>query len=703
MKIVQSFDDIADKEKKLLYMFNVRPVLNLRALFSDATEVYRNPSEPGIDENVTIRLRTAKYNVDEAFIVINDNSLKMTRAYSDEIFDYYEASIHTGTDKICYYFEVRAGKSRCYYNQIGVAKELNAYFNFQIIPGFMTPDWAKGAVMYQIFLDRFCNGDSSNDVRDGEYSYLDKQVNAVKDWSKDPEKDGIREFYGGDLQGVMNKLDYLQKLGIEAIYFNPLFVSPSNHKYDIQDYDYIDPHFGIIVEEKGELLEEGDLDNTHASLYINRVTNKKNLEASNEIFAKLTEEIHRRGMKVIIDGVFNHCGSFNKWLDKEHIYSNGSDRYQAGASIDEKSPYHTFFKFYSDHWPENIAYDGWWGNNTLPKLNYESSPKLEEYILEIGRKWVSPPFSVDGWRLDVAADLGYSKEYNHNFWRKFRKVIKEANPDALILAENYGDSHDWLQGDQWDTVMNYDAFMEPVTWFLTGMQKHSDEFDENMLGNAENFFNAMNDNMARLGGQSVAIAMNELSNHDHSRFLTRTNKTIGRIETKGSKAAGENINKAVFKEAVVVQMTWPGAPTVYYGDEAGVCGWTDPDDRRTYPWGNEDKELIAFHMAVIKLHKENHALRYGSYKQLLSEKNLISYGRFDAVDVIIIVVNNGNDERKARIPAWELGLTHKDDVEQIFLSYDGGYSTEKLGYSIPNGYLEIGLRKTSAVILKKIN
>jgi alpha-glucosidase len=149
-------------------------------------------------------------------------------------------------------------------------------------------------------------------------------------------------------------------------------------------------------------------------------------------------------------------------------------------------------------------------------------------------------------------------------------------------------------------------------------------------------------------------------------------------------------------------MTWPGAPTVYYGDEAGVCGWTDPDNRRTYPWGNEDEELIAFHRAVIKLHKEYPALRYGSYKYLYSEFNLISYGRFDANDVIIVVVNNSEDERKASIPAWQLGLTHNDDVEQIFLSYDGGFSTEKLGYSIPNGFLEIGLRKTSAVILKKI-
>lgn len=703
MKIEKSFDELTDIEKKLLYLCNLRPVLNLRALFSDATMTYRNPTEPSIGDDIKIKIRTAKYNIDEAFLVVNNEPLKMTHMYSDEIFDYYEKGLFVNGEKLHYHFEIKAGKEKCFYNQIGATKELNTYYDFQITPGFKTPEWAKGVVMYQIFVDRFCNGDTSNDVKDGEYSYLGEQVDFVEDWNKTPNEVGVREFYGGDLAGVMQKLDYFQDLGIEAIYFNPLFVSPSNHKYDIQDYDYIDPHFGLIVEDKGKALELGSQNNSNATLYINRVTNKKNLEASNELFAKLAEEIHRRGMKIIMDGVFNHCGSFNKWLDRENIYAHGVDKYESGAYMDENSPYNSFFKFYGNEWPENDSYDGWWGNETLPKLNYECSPKLEDYILNIAKKWISPPYNIDGWRLDVAADLGYSKEYNHFFWRKFREAVKKINPEVLILAENYGDAHDWLQGDEWDTVMNYDAFMEPVTWFLTGMQKHSDEFRQDMLGNAQAFFVAMNHTMSRLVGQSFSIAMNELSNHDHSRFLTRTNRIVGRLTTKDAEAANTNINKAVFKEAVVMQMTWPGAPTIYYGDEAGVCGWTDPDNRRTYPWGNEDLELIEFHKDVIKMHKENPALRHGSYKPLLEEYNLISYGRFVDNNVIIVVVNNNDDEKHARIPVWELGLTHDDDVEQIFVSYDGGYSTERLGYSLPNGYLDIGLRQTSAVVLRKIN
>ena len=208
--------------------------------------------------------------------------------------------------------------------------------------------------------------------------------------------------------------------------------------------------------------------------------------------------------------------------------------------------------------------------------------------------------------------------------------------------------------------------------------------------------------MARMGGQSVAISMNELSNHDHSRFLTRTNRTVGRTNTLGPEAANNNVNKAVFKEAVVMQMTWPGAPTVYYGDEAGVCGFTDPDNRRTYPWGHEDTELIDFHRTAIKMHKENDVLRKGSYKSLYSAYNVVAYGRFTSDDAAIIIVNNNDDEVRARIPAWEVGLGFDDDVEQLLVTFEGGYSTDRLGYHLQNGWLDIGLRKTSAVVLHKM-
>ncbi len=556
--------------------------------------------------------------------------------------------------------------------------------------------------MYQIYTDRFCNGDTSNDVEDREYIYINEGVRRVRDWNRLPEPMDVRDFYGGDLKGIWDKLDYLQDLGVEVLYLNPIFVSPSNHKYDSQDYDYIDPHYGVIVEDGGECLPEGDNDNSHASKYIHRVVNKKNLEASNRFFAEFVEEVHRRGMKIILDGVFNHCGSFNKWLDRERLYEH-TEGYEKGAYVSGDSPYRSFFKFNYEHgWPYNEYYDGWWGHDTLPKLYYEQSPELEEYILNIARKWLKPPYSVDGWRLDVAADLGFSSEYNHEFWRKFRKVVKEANPDALILAEHYGNANSWLRGDQWDTLMNYDAFMEPVSWFLTGMEKHSDEYREDMYGNAQAFKNAMIHHMANFCAPSLQTAMNELSNHDHSRFLTRTNRRAGRVGELGSDAASIGVNKGIFREAVVIQMTWVGAPTLYYGDEAGVCGFTDPDNRRTYPWGEEDQSLISFYKEAICIHKENPVLTHGSVRFLTLDYQFLSYGRFDDENQMVVVVNNGREEKEINIPVWKAEVPREASMERLMLTLENGFSLGDAAYEVKKGILYLKVPPVCSMILRRI-
>lgn len=695
-----NFNQMSRSEKISMYINNMIPAFEKRALFSDGTKLFRNPAEPMPGDDVSIRFRTAKENVDTVCLIWNGNRIIMNKKESDKRFDYYETVVKVGEDKVDYYFEITTGRFVCYYNKKGVSNEVQDWYNFNIMPGFTTPSWAKGAVMYQIYVDRFCNGDRNNDVVDREYSYIGDTVAEVNDWGKYPAAMGVREFYGGDLAGVMKKLDYLKELGVDVIYFNPLFVSPSNHKYDIQDYDYIDPHFGTIVKDGGEPLAEGDFDNKHASKYIQRVTNIENLEASNKLFAEFVEKAHSMGIKVILDGVFNHCGSFNKWLDKERIYE-GQEGYENGAYISKDSPYNSFFKFYDEEkWPYNNTYDGWWGHDTLPKLNYEDSPKLVDYILRIAKKWVSAPYNVDGWRLDVAADLGHSGEYNHEFWQKFRKSVKEANPDAIILAEHYGDPSSWLQGKEWDTVMNYDAFMEPLTWFLTGLEKHSDEFRGDLLGNHEAFFGAMNHHMTKFNTQSLQVSMNELSNHDHSRFLTRTNRRVGRTATAGPQAADANVNKGVLKEAVVVQMTWPGAPTIYYGDEAGVCGWTDPDSRRTYPWGHEDQDLIQVHKELIKIHKAYDAIKTGSIIFLGGGPMYLSYGRFDEKDKIIVAINNHFDSITMDINVWELGIDDSDTLVRLIETTENGYDVSAKFYNSVNGVLHITLPAISGVIIK---
>lgn len=678
--------------------------MNKNALFCDGTSDYVIPAEPGIHEKVRLRFRTARDDAQEVCLISGGEALQMQKISSGEVFDYYETEVQLTDTMFVYYFRIKSESEELCYHRCGVSEHPVEYYNFRIMPGFSTPAWAKGAVMYQIFVDRFCNGDPSNDVEDGEYVYIGEPVCKVKDWNEFPAAMDIRRFHGGDLQGVLDKLDYLEELGVEVIYFNPLFVSPSNHKYDIQDYDYIDPHYGVIIEDGGEVLPEGEKDNTRATKYQKRTGDIRNLKASNRLFAKLVEEMHTRGMRVILDGVFNHCGSFNKWMDRERIYEPQPE-YEKGAYVSAQSPYRDFFHFFDEReeaWPYNKNYDGWWGHDTLPKLNYEDSPTLEEYILNIGKKWVSPPYNADGWRLDVAADLGYSNEYNHIFWENFRKAVKSANPQALILAEHYGDPGEWLQGDEWDSVMNYDAFMEPLTWFLTGMEKHSDERRTDLWGNADNFVNTMNHFMASMLTPSLQVAMNELSNHDHSRFLTRTNHIVGRVAQLGSKAAEEGINLAVMREAVAVQMTWVGAPTVYYGDEAGVCGFTDPDSRRTYPWRQENRELVEFHKEMIRIHKREKPLRTGSLKMLSWSSNVLAYARFQEGEQIIVVLNNSKELKEVTIPVWQAEVPMKGKMERLMYSWEKSYTTERDIYLVEDGETVVNMGKHSVLIMKPV-
>ncbi len=672
------------------------------AIHSDGTQAYRNPTEPAAHEPVNIRIRVAHGNLMEIHLICPgeiEYRYAMELAEVSGFFDYYQVTIMMPQETFSYYFQLTEGEYTIYYDAGGVTREPRMEYLFRICPGFAAPQWSKGAVMYQIMVDRFYNGDASNNVENGEYHYINTNTTRIDDWNRLPENFDVAEFYGGDLEGVRQKLYYLKSLGVEVIYFNPLFVSPSSHKYDTQDYDYIDPHIGVIKKDGGENLSQGDWDNTHATRYIQRVTEKENLQASNELFIQLVEEAHQKGIRVILDGVFNHCGSFNKWMDRERIYEN-QEGYAPGAYVSQDSPYRNYFQFHDENqWPYNRSYDGWWENDTLPKLNYEASLELQEYILSIGAKWVSPPYNADGWRLDVAADLGHSPEFNHDFWQRFRNRVKEANPQAIILAEHYGDASAWLQGNEWDTVMNYDAFMEPVSYFLTGMEKHSEHYDEEALGDGERFVQTMTHYMTRFMTPSLQCAMNQLSNHDHSRFLTRTNHKVGRAATLGAETAEQDVSIPVMKLAVMMQMTWPGAPTLYYGDEAGVCGYTDPDNRRTYPWNNANYNLIDYHRDMIMLHKGSMALRQGSFRFLGWGKNYVSYGRFTQQEQYVIAINCGAEEIVVDIPVWQAQVPMESSMQQIMLTNERGYSIMPLERQVSQGMLHIALQGYTGMVL----
>ena len=340
--------------------------LNATALFSDQTPEFlkvqtikplrRSGRKTYV---IRIRLRTAAGDADNCVLLTDLGEIPMHVEKENAHFIYFSAEVESDGTPVRYAFRVRlaATGEEFLYKRTGIewgdaenggskadksegeagkeagassAAKLSTEGWWYYAPEFKIPEWANGAVMYQIFTDRFCNGDPDNDVLTGEYAYNGGQVLQIEDWYCPPAADDTREHYGGDLQGIMDKLDYLEELGVEVIYLNPIFVSPSNHKYDTQDYDHIDPHFGKIVHDRGKVLPRGSLDNRGAEKYKARVTDPANLEASDRLFANLVREAHMRGIRVILDGVFNHCGSFHRWLDREKIYLN-TGNYPPGA------------------------------------------------------------------------------------------------------------------------------------------------------------------------------------------------------------------------------------------------------------------------------------------------------------------------------------------------------------------------------------
>lgn len=502
----------------------------------------------------------------------------------------------------------------------------------------MIPNWAKGAVYYQIFPDRFCNGDSSNNVKTGEYAYQPGgEAEFCADWNALPKTTDVHRFYGGDIEGVWDKLPYLKSLGIEVLLFNPIFKSPSNHKYDTTDYDEIDFH--LTSKRARNQKEDRDL-------------------SPNEYFAYFVEAVHEAGMKIVLDGVFNHCGSENAW-----------------ALDPDKADYFSY--------DESGERETWWGVETLPKLNYDGSEKLREEVLRIAAKWVSAPYNCDGWRLDVAADLGHSAETNHSFWKAFNDAVKKANPEAIVFAEHYGDASSWMHEGSWDTVMNYDGFMEPLSWFFTGVDKHCDNENLDLIGDAPVFTNALLRAKEWFPEDSYLCAINQIDNHDHARYTTRTSGKVGRLATLGSEAADEGVNFEIVKQTVIFQMTWPGAPTLYYGDETGMTGWTDPDSRRTFPWGRENQELIDYYKYAIRLHKSSKVFRTGAVKIVYAEDGAFAFARYNDEETFVTIINRNDFDKEVVIRLEENGIAGGETI-RVFESRSDG----ELDYNV--GHMKLG-------------
>ena len=427
-----------------------------------------------------------------------------------------------------------------------------------------TPDWVKDAVFYQIFPDRFARSEG-----------LSKPSN-LEEWDSPPTVHG---FKGGDLLGVIEHLDYLQELGVTAIYFNPVFQSAANHRYHTYDYYHVDPILG-----------------------------------GNAALRKLLDAAHARGMRVVLDGVFNHAS--RGFFQFYHTLENGAaspyldwftfeeERLEAGRGLNAYPPSPQDVEQDTEQVQkpsgslEAYGYRAWWDLPALPKFNTETEA-VRQLIFDVARHWIE--FGIDGWRLDVPEEID-----DDEFWRQFRQVVKGANPEAYLVGEIWFDASRWLQGDQFDGVMNY-IFDRACLGFFGGekldVTRHPGGYDLERLS-ATQFADALDDLLALYDWEVTQTQLNLLDSHDMPRFLT----LVGR-------------DKEALKLATLFQMTFPGAPCIYYGDEIGMEGGPDPDCRRAFPWDEArwDRDLLEFFRRAIRLRHEHPALRRGRFIRLHAE------------------------------------------------------------------------------------
>lgn len=530
--------------------------------------------------HVAVRLRTKRDNVASVALhwldkYAGERSLQVTemeKFASDALFDYWEATVEPPFRRLAYYFQLRAEEEQVWFTEGGCFDRLPErprHFEFPFLnPAdvFTPPEWVKEAVFYQIFPERFADGDPSNNPEN------------TQPWGGKPE---WHNFFGGDLQGVIDHLDHLAELGVNAIYFTPIFEAPSNHKYDTRDYLKVDPHFGTT-----------------------------------DTLKRLVAECHKRGIRVILDAVFNHCGrTFPPFQD---VLARGAD-----------SPYAGWF--HVREWPLDVkdgvpTYDTFAFEPQMPKLNTEH-PEVRRYLLEVSRYWIEEA-DIDGWRLDVA------NEVDHQFWREFRRVVKAAKPDAYILGEIWHDAQPWLQGDQFDAVMNY-PFTNAVLDFVA----------RGAL-DGKGFADALGGLLAAHARPVTEAAFNLLGSHDTARLLT---------------VCGGDKRK--MKLAVVIQFTFPGVPCIYYGDEIGMHGGGDPDCRKCMVWeeGSQDRELFRFYQRIIRLRRQHAVLRTGRLRFVRAREGdgLVAYERFDEGGRFLIVLNNGGAHRSL---ALETEFEHWEDA-----------------------------------------
>ena len=634
------------------------------------------PVETGTD--VTLRLRAASGDLTEAKVRLwNDRTntetlLDMSLVMDDGAYEWWQAQVPISLEPTVYWYRFIAidGDTTAYYEdddardhawgQTFAKSPDNSWQLTMYDPAFKTPDWVKNAIMYQIYPDRFRDGDPANNTPAGDFFYgenptIERSNDVNGAWHAnlcDPRDEasdcpGVysQNFYGGDLQGVLDKLDYLQDLGVTVIYFNPIFESPSNHKYDTTDYSLIDDNFGDLI-----------------------------------LFQALVDEVHARGMKIILDGVFNHTSSDSVYFDRYGRHSS------EGACESETSLYRGWYYFTdvaagtgpcigSDGTANAANYESWWGFDSLPKLKAHN-PDVRALIWDspgsIVQQWMA--VGVDGWRFDVGGDIdpGVINDPTNDYWEGFRASVPA---DTYLVIEDWGNASSWLLGNEMDGTMNYQYSSAMLSFWRDTVFSDNDHNAGSSAGELTPLTPSQLDArlhnwIERYPPEALYAMMNLLGSHDTNRplFMLDENAANGTDAAPLLDPAYDWSDAlARLKGVALLQMTLPGAPTIYYGDEVGLVGpvyhhggkWEDdPYNRLPYPWLDESgtpfythlqsggaghTDLLPYYQVLTAARNSHPALRTGSFKTLLvdDDANTYAYGRFlaDNADAGLVLIN----------------------------------------------------------------
>ena len=555
----------------------------------DGSEVYISNPLPKLGETIQIRLRTpAEHNFQTVVMrAMLDGEFRImfmqptTTLGTGQI---WETDFKVEQHRIDYSFMMMDADHLYFYNQNGVSEaDAPDFYAFNLIADYDAPLWIRDAVFYQIFPDRFANGDSTNDVQNDEYTLRDFST-LQRTWGEDPhpwEKSGNLDFFGGDLQGITQHLDYLQDLGVTGIYLCPIFTSNTNHRYDMLDFFNVDEHVG-----------------------------------GNSALVELRSATAERGMKLMLDITTNHCAVNHHWVQEA----------QADPTSDAADC------FYRN--PETDDFERWLGVDLLVKLNYQSE-KLQNIMYRaensVIRHWLRPPYKIDAWRIDVANMTGNFKaaQHDHAVWEGLRQAAKEENPEAYLLGEFFQDYSAHLQGDELDASMNYQGFNIPMRRWLG--KKLWIQGKELPIKNAQLSTEALVQQwaafMASVPYPIVLQQFNQLDSHDVARIL---------YVTEG--------DKELAKLGFALMVGFPGAPCIYYGSEIGLAGGDDPFNRECMP-GDEtawDTDLLEYHKQLLTIRHNSSALKHGGFQILHAEGDCVAFLRESNEEQVIVIGYRGD-------------------------------------------------------------